>query len=535
MNPQTDPTLNSIDPNGFGPAQTATPTEVVKSPSGQAVTTGQIGKSGTFLFNGIITREEYNPDLMRWELLKNIDIMRRSDATIKAALKVVKLPILSTTWRIEAASDDPQDIEIADWVRFNLFDNIDFPSTLSEVLTFLEFGYSVFEKVWDYVQWQPNTIVVGKDEDGNPIEKIQPKKTMIGLAGLESRKQRSIYRWKTNDETPVFGITQYVPGGTYSIPGDKLAVFTLEREGENYEGISLLRPAYKHWRIKDKLELIEAVRHERQGLGIIEVVPPEGANEDDINMAIDSARQVRASEEGVIKHPNGWTMQFMDMKSGTSQLTDIQSTLEYHKREIMKSVLAQFLELGGNKGGSGSKATSADQSSLFDDSEEYTAKYIGNVFNQFVIRELVDLNYSNVKNYPTLEHGKIGDDSLTEIGTVVNQLMTAGALTADPQFEQWIRQQLHAPALPDDMVENYENLPSRQKAPTIVPAAPVNDPNAPPVELPIPGDPNDADKETPDKSKGDIGDKSDEQTKTAADAVAGLVEHRRKVIDVLLG
>lgn len=485
--------------NDLGPAQQAEPVEDVAAPAGggKKVTVGQIGKSGTYIFNGIITREEYNPDLMRWEALKNYDIMRRSDATVQALLDVIKLPILSASWSVQAASDDQKDLDIADWVRFNLFDsNIVFTDLLSEVMTYQDFGYSVFEKIWDYTKWNGQTL--------------------IGLKDLQSRKQRSIYRWQTNDAQPRFGITQYVPGGTFSVPGEKLVIFTRKKEGENYEGISVLRASYKHWKIKDALELIEAIRHERQGLGVIEITPPEGANESDVDDAIENARQARASEEGVIKKPKDWIIEWMDMKSGTTQVTDIQSTLEYHKREMLKSALAQFLELGGNKGGSGSKATSQDHSALFELAEEFTAKYIGHVFNRSVIKELVDLNFSGVENYPTLDHSKIGDDDIAGISQAINQLMTAGAVTPEPQLEQWLRTLLHAPELPDEMIEDYDNLPARNKAPAALPGLPV-----------APGGP--ADPGAPDEE-----DLTEEQTKTAEEAVDKIRKYRGKLIDTLL-
>lgn len=500
QNPIVPPTSTS---NGAGydlaPRETATPIEEVTAPAGggKKITVGQIGKSGTYIFNGIITREEYNPDLMRWEALKNYDIMRRSDATVQALLDVIKLPILSATWSIQAASDDEKDIEIANWVRFNLFENnIVFTDLLSEVMTYQDFGYSVFEKIWDYVTYNG--------------------KQYLGLKDLQSRKQRSIYRWSIDDGS--FGITQYVPGGTYSVPGDKLCIFTRKKEGENYEGISLLRASYKHWKIKDALELIEAIRHERQGLGVIEIIPPEGANESDIDDAIENARQARASEEGVIKHPAGWTIQWMDMKSGSTQLTDIASTLEYHKREILKSGLAQFLELGGNKGGSGSKATSVDQSALFEEAEEATAKYVGHVFNRNIIKEIVDLNYSGIQQYPTLEHSKIGDDQIAQIGDFLNKISSANLITADPQLEQWIRALVHAPELPDDMVENYDSLPARQKAAPPVPGLPAD-----------PAAPADPGKAAPKDS-----DLSDELSKTADDLLADARKAKARLIDIVV-
>jgi hypothetical protein len=179
------------------------------------------------------------------------------------------------------------------------------------------------------------------------------------------------------------------------------------------------------------------------------------------------------------------------------------------------------LELGGNKGGSGSKATSVDQSALFEEAEEATAKYIGHTFNRGVIKELVDLNYSDVKQYPTLEHSKIGDDQIVQIGNFLNQISGAGLITADPQLEQWIRALVHAPELPDDMVENYDNLPARQKTAPPVPGIPA-----------VPAAP--ADPGTPPAKKPDAADLSDELSKTASDVLDDARKAKARLIDIVV-
>jgi len=516
MNPtQTDGNKNPLDFATTDQAPTE-PVQEVKSPSGQEVELGAKGKSGTYIFSGIITREEYNNELIRFKALENYDIMRRSDGTVRAALKVCKLPIMSATWHIQSASDDQIDKDKAEFIRQQLFDNLDWSSTLSEILTYLEFGYSVFEKVYDYVDFKPEDIEIeqepeldenGKEIKKDPVYQVRPIQKLIGLKNLASRKQRTIYRWQTQGDNPVPGITQYVPGGTFSIEMPKLCVFTYDKEGENYEGISMIRPAYKHWVMKDKLELIDGIRHERQGLGIITVEPPEGANEDDINDAIQAARNARASEEGVIKKPKDWMIEFMDMKGGPGTVSDIQTSLEYHKREITKSVLAQFLELGGSgKGSSGSRAVSADHSQLFEMALEHVAKYIQTVINRNVIKDLIDLNYSDKTGYPTLEHSKIGDDDIAVTSTAINQLMSVKAMTPDPELEQALRNMMHLPDLPDDIRDNYDNRPS---------VTPVADPNNPAVPAPA----------KPDE------DTKDELTKTASDALTNFLSAKERLYD----
>lgn len=419
-------------------------------------TKGEIGHSGTLIFNGIIQNEEYNRDLSGKLGLKIFDKMRRSDGTVSAALLVCKLPIQAAEWTVEPASDSAEDIKIADFVRQNLFNGeIAFTEVLREILGFFDFGHSIFEEVWD-----PDYIYEGKN--------------YIGLKKLASRKPTTIFSWDMRS-TGMPGVTQQLlglSGGTAEIPMDKLAVFTLNKEGDNYEGISLLRPAYKHWYIIDSLYKIDAIKHERQALGIIDITVPDGASVQDQDQAVEAARSARANEEAFIKHGKDWIIQFMDMKAGT--LSDPMGTIAHHDAKIVKAVLAQFLNFGADKSG-GNKALSADHSRLFEQSLEAAAKLVASVMNKQVIRRLVDINFTT-KNYPTLEFGKIGDENITELADAVQKLVTAKALTPDADMEQTLRSTLHLPDLPEDYAKDYANRPGAN-VPAPAPALP--DPNAP--------------------------------------------------------
>jgi phage gp29-like protein len=407
---------------------------------------GEIGRSGTLIFNGLITSEEYNRDLIGKPALKVYDTMRRSDGTVAAALKACKLPILSADWSIEAASDTAQDIEVADFVRDQLFSaEVNFQDLLREALTMFDFGHSVFEKVYEVGKWRG--------------------KTMILLVKLGSRKQNTIYKWETSDKQP--GITQFIAGqDNYDIPMDKLIIFTNEREGDNYEGISMLRPAYKHWDIKDKLYLIDAIKLERQGLGIIDVEIPAGSSPQDEADAISAAKNIRANEESYLKKPEGWKIEFMDMKANTT--ADVMPTVSHHDRQIVKTVLAQFLEIGA-AGGGGTRSASQDHSRLFELSLEAAAKNLAATLTKALITQLVDLNYT-VAQYPKLNHGKIGDENLTEISDAVQKLVTASAVTPDAEMEQWLRTVLHAPDLPQEYADDYANRPKSGGAVPTLPA-----------------------------------------------------------------
>src|SRR4051794_24223661 len=188
----------------------------------------EIGDSGTRMLAGIIN-EEYNTKLLGIAGVEIYDEMRKSDATVKAAVLSTTLPIRAAEWYIEPASEDALDVEIADFATKAMFEwqDIEWADLLRQALLSLPFGHMVFEKVY------------GTREEGG--------KTYIVLNKLAPRMPRSIQKWAIgSDNAP--GITQTTSTGqTAEIPMAKLVVIVHEKEGDNWEGISILRAAYKHW------------------------------------------------------------------------------------------------------------------------------------------------------------------------------------------------------------------------------------------------------------------------------------------------
>lgn len=399
----------------------------------------EIGQSGTYMYYGFISGEEYNLDLVGKVGLQTYDVMRKSDATVHATLVVCKNPIIGATWDVQPASSEPDDIEIAEYVERELFERkIMWQDTLREALTCLDFGHAVMEIVYEKT-----------DYNGKP---------RIGLAKLASRKQRSILRWEMSDHNP--GVTQVVPTGKLiDIPREKLVYITNEREGDNYDGISLLRFAYKPWKIKDALELMNAIALERMAVGV--PIVKKGMNnitisDGELQKVRSALRQMRVNEESYLEIPDGLEISMLDMGAQTTK--DVLPTIEHQNRQITLSVLAQFLMLG-SAGGSGSRAVSADHSTLFIKSLEAVARTIQQAFQKDVINRLVDLNYSNLKNgYPKLTFADISDDDAAASATAVAALMNAGALTRDPTVENRLRKMLNLPPLSDEMVDSYDEL-----------------------------------------------------------------------------
>lgn len=402
----------------------------------------EIGESGTRIINGFITGEEYNADLRGRRMYEIYEEMRRGNATVKATLSAVKLPIASATWSVQPASDDATDLEAAALVEANLMEVLNFQSILSEALTHLDFGFAVFEKCWG-------------------VQEIDGKWRVV-LNKLAFRKQTTLYKWETEDGKP--GITQMnVAGKTFGIPASKLLVITNAQEGENYEGVSILRPAYQSWYIINQLYKIDAIGHERQALGVVDVQYPKGASEKDIRKVERLARNVRANEEAYISHPEGWNIGFMDMKAHT--LKDIGPSVSHHNRQITLSAMAQWLMIGAENG-SGTRSAGEDQSSMFELANQAVAENIAADFNAQVIKQIVDLNF-NVKAYPKIVVSRVGRENLKEMADTFKTLVDAGGINPYEQDEEHLRKLMHLP-LPKEIDgdNSTTNLSTGEKKPT---------------------------------------------------------------------
>src|SRR5690606_870382 len=132
--------------------------------------------------------------------------------------------------------------------------------------------------------------------------------------------------------------------------------------------------------------------------------------------------------------------------------------LDHHTREILKSVLAQFVDLGSS--GVGSYALAKDQSQIFLMALDGTAKLIEEVINH-EIQRLVDYNW-NVEEYPTLTHADLGIKDTEALASAIQTLSTAGMITPDPEMEDYLRKTLKLPEKPEEL-KDVDNSVDKQE------------------------------------------------------------------------
>lgn len=473
--------------------------------------TKEIGRSGTSIYGGRIVGVDFARDLQGWLALDAFDVMRKSDPVVKAILKVVTDPILAANWDIEPASKDQRDIDIAEHAKFEFFNRkVDYYDLMREGFTFLPFGHFVAEKVYD-------TSAVYK---GKPY---------IGLSAINSRKQRTILKWELDDGTA--GIVQITPYGGYEqIPREKLLYVVNNQEGENYLGESMLRAAYKPWKIKDGLEMMQAVALENMGMGIPYIKKNMNGlttTEDELQSARDHIRQQRVNEELYWEFPNSIEVGFIDMKGHTTK--DIAPELKRLDEQITLSALAQFLLLG-QTGGGGSRAVSQDHSRLFVKALVAVARIWQIAFQRDVINDWVDLNYSNLPNgYPKLVFSTISDEDVPETSAAVATLLQAGGLTPGLELENRLRRMLNMPELEQAEYDKRTQAQQQQVAQKSKAGAPAKTDDDPQADPNNPEEDDPAGEANPKKKPNDQVD----QPKHVQNAVAEAERVEKQLLDII--
>lgn len=400
------------------------------------------GVSGTKNFAGII-QDEYLSALGPYQFPIVYDQMRRSDATVRALLAAYQMPIRSSKWYVQPYDDSPDSVRMADFMHDNLWSYGDqtFDSFLREALNYLTFGFSCFEKVFDWMEgeWE------GK----------------LGWFKFGYRYPNTRFRWNFENQYGAGGVvhrrfksmTQLAPPDyrLTDIPAEKLIVFSHDKEGDNLDGISLLRAVYKHWLIKDILYKIQGIGLERASVGVpyarylMDVAPAT------ITYVQNMLQNLRIDDQAYVAFDgNEVEIGFLDGKFNAQAL---QLAIEHHDDLIIKSGLAQFVNLGTRSSGTtGSYALSEAQSQMFLDALNGEANYLASEFHMQATIQLLEYNFPNVdrSKMPRLAHGDIGQRAINNMAMALNAFAQYGFLSPDPRTENVIRAVMDLPERDED-------------------------------------------------------------------------------------
>lgn len=404
---------------------------------------------------------EETPEL-RWpECISVYDRMRRQDSQVRSSLQAVKLPILRTTWRLATNGAQARVVQAcADELGLPIMgqaprpvlrtrDRFSWSEHLRLALLKLDFGHSFFEQTYR-------------------IQEVATPRYPKGFAHIRKlgwRPPRTIQRVQVARDGGLEALWQY--GVSDPIPVTQLVAYVNEREGGNWLGQSLLRPAYKPWMLKDRALRVQSQTLDRNGLGIPVYEAGEDPQMDDqeqVTAAVEKeiaagaaiAKAYRAGENAGAAIRHGAKLQLIGVQGA---LPDADKPIRYYDEQISAAVLANFLSLGGDNA-TGSYALGQTFADFFVQSLQTVALEIADIATMHIVEDFVDLNFGPDEPAPRIVFDEIGA-SQPATAQAIQLLTKAGALTPDGELETFLRERYGLPAL---------DLSTARKAPT--PAAP---------------------------------------------------------------
>lgn len=421
------------------------------------------GVSGLTRFGGFVY-EEWMKELQGRRGALTYREMRDNDAIIGAFLYAIEMLIRQVKWRVEPAGETPEDVEAKEFLESCMDDmSMSWNDTISEILSMLPFGFSYMETVYKKR--------VGPDEPtGETRSKFSDGR--IGWRKWGIRAQETLWRWRFDMDGSILGMEQ-IAAPDYKlryIPIEKALLFRTKSNKNNPEGRSLLRNVYRSWYFKKNIEEIEAIGIERDLAGLpVMWLPAEvmegampGATSEQAAAYAAYKKIVtnikRDEQEGVllplVYDDKGNKMYDLELltSGATRRQFDTNLIIQRYEQRIAMTVMADFLMLGHEK--TGSYALSVNKTSLFQTSLETILQIIADVINTYAVPRLMKLNsFDGLTDYPKLIHDDIERANLTELGTFIKDIASAGGITlGDIETENYLREAAKLPKKSEEFV-----------------------------------------------------------------------------------
>jgi hypothetical protein len=228
----------------------------------------EYGRTGIRRFTGRI----YEEFLTNLQGIRGVQVYREmadNDDIVGASLNAIERIVSQTSWTVEPADDSNEALKNAQFLEECKSDmEHSWSDFIIEANSCSVYGWSLIEEVYK--------IRKGESRDRRLNSKYNDG--LIGWRKLSRRMQATLDEWHFDETTgDILGMIQSPPPDYKSryIPLDKALLFRTKIEGNNPEGRSILRNAYKPYYFKKSFQVIEAVGVERDLVGIPVLQPPE--------------------------------------------------------------------------------------------------------------------------------------------------------------------------------------------------------------------------------------------------------------------
>ncbi len=342
-----------------------------------------------------------------------------ADPQVKACLQTKKFAALSQNWEVHAASESPEDQQIAAFVRSALLGlRGSVLDTLYDVLDALAFGVSIVEINYCLIEAGPDA---GR----------------VGLASLKS-KDPSGFTFETDAFANVLAL-RGLDGAAY--PPDKFLRYCWLPLYESPLGQSDLRAAYKPWFVKQQLLKWWAKYLEKFGLPTVTGTydPNRGYGPDQQRELLGIVAQVH--NESAVVLPSDMHLGLLE--TARAQAAGFAEAIEYLDRAIAKSILGQTLTTDSPAQGGSYALGAVHQDVLGFYVDKIQRDLEETVIGAQLLAPLVAYNFGPQAARPAFTLGTPGTSQLEAAGKLIADLVAGNVIAPD---EPWIRGYLGLPA-----------------------------------------------------------------------------------------
>lgn len=426
-------------------AATSLPPVASMRPTPQPVRSRRVAASGTQIVAGVIDDNDNNTELrgQKWYGSNGtigISGKMLRDPHVRQSIAYVADPLRGARWKFKPASKSPLHIEQADLLTWAFVERLNWDRFIkSAVFGYAADGFALFEMLDD---------IVAIPRDRFPL--LRGSGFALLPTALHDIPANTVDRWNPRKSAPteLESIEQWCPYndvegvGLRTIPADRLVRLTYDQVGANFAGLSVLRSAYGAWKCKLAFLAIEAIKHERTGVGTPVVILGAEASDEDIDAAQTTLAQMRANAKAFAIFPNGYEFKWEGVTTGDG--TDINEAIERCNKDIAINVSAGFMLLGLT-GTTGSYALGATQQAQYHQSVVGHARFVGNALTLGCdgwspARRILEANYGQVDALPTLEACNLPTRNWLDVIPQITQAAGQGLITPDPDLEDELRE-----------------------------------------------------------------------------------------------
>ena len=416
--------------------------------------THSFGQSGITRTDGAFAQDEILRNLQFPRGMYVYREMRDNDPIVGAMMFAINSIIKTVSFSGKPANESAEAQNNASHLESCLSDmERPFHKYISEFFTMLVFGFAI-----NGIEFKKR---VGKVQD--PKFKSKYKDGKWGFRGFPSRAQETISGWRYLDEDDKERLTHAVQEnvgsfryGTQDLDLARFLHFRVDTNKDNPESRSILRNAYLPWFYKKNYERDQALRisHDARGLPVFRA-PAQAMS----SLAAPGDKQIMNSIRSSIHNMyegkqkglvipsdcdmNGkelYDVAYLNRDANGSY--DVEAIIQRHSKEILQTVLADFIEMGNTS--VGSFALSSNKTKMFSVAVSGWLDEIVDTF-QKAINYLAELEGWDPKNVPTLQYTDIESVDLDVYGTFIEKMTKAGVIIPDDLLEEAVRKESGLP------------------------------------------------------------------------------------------